>query len=580
MADISKELNDIMTARYGKDVRQSIHDGIEKINNEVEIDSDNFGSSKDLALSTRAYIKRIVDISELPFEKGTYGTTDGKKYDNDNYIRTVQMFTIPERYSFKNSVALYILYYDQDLAYKGYERFTDYGDITLTPPEGSSFMNLILGDVGGQSNLEDRHRITFLAFGSEYLRGNRKTTIESDDGEVHSYELYISDEGRIIAKAPFNAEGSLELYRNGRLIKTEPVYWYTETIVENSEFYDFAILKSSFSNSDLTNSFVMGCEHDQSAILFDENQSVSYGTGGEETTADQQYVKNPTDIYFLIRFPSLRLYTFSTDRTPLTPDYRWCSGILRLPKGYSHLGRKSPIAFFTHGTSGWVGNGAVQSQFNRCNYLLKNGIACFDVNGWTGCYGEELPPNNRYNGQNMGNPAGCACAHKAFEYIKLMYNVEDKCLVVGNSMGGLLALNYANNYRNDILGCFLLYPVIDLKGQAWDNPWNDRCKSNITTFYLMEEDDVYEEKCTYGFNPYKNNYAGIPIFIWHGEQDALVSPETSKQFAQLQNQNGGSVYLRMVDELGHGDYGNWQNIFETESLYAINRFITTMNSLS
>lgn len=36
MADISKELNDIMAARYGKDVRQSIHDGIEKVNDVVE----------------------------------------------------------------------------------------------------------------------------------------------------------------------------------------------------------------------------------------------------------------------------------------------------------------------------------------------------------------------------------------------------------------------------------------------------------------------------------------------------------------------------------------------------------------
>lgn len=36
MPDISKELNDIMNARYGKDVRQSIHDGIEKVNNNLE----------------------------------------------------------------------------------------------------------------------------------------------------------------------------------------------------------------------------------------------------------------------------------------------------------------------------------------------------------------------------------------------------------------------------------------------------------------------------------------------------------------------------------------------------------------
>lgn len=36
MPDISKELNDIMNARYGADVRQSIHDGIKKVNNNLE----------------------------------------------------------------------------------------------------------------------------------------------------------------------------------------------------------------------------------------------------------------------------------------------------------------------------------------------------------------------------------------------------------------------------------------------------------------------------------------------------------------------------------------------------------------
>ena|SRR5690554_2348565 len=36
MADIKKELNDIKNAVYGKEVRGAIHDGIKKINEEVE----------------------------------------------------------------------------------------------------------------------------------------------------------------------------------------------------------------------------------------------------------------------------------------------------------------------------------------------------------------------------------------------------------------------------------------------------------------------------------------------------------------------------------------------------------------
>lgn len=36
MPDISTELNNIKNARYGKDVRQSIYDGIKKVNDNLE----------------------------------------------------------------------------------------------------------------------------------------------------------------------------------------------------------------------------------------------------------------------------------------------------------------------------------------------------------------------------------------------------------------------------------------------------------------------------------------------------------------------------------------------------------------
>ena len=36
MPDITTELNNIMNARYGKDVRKSIHDGIKKVNDIVD----------------------------------------------------------------------------------------------------------------------------------------------------------------------------------------------------------------------------------------------------------------------------------------------------------------------------------------------------------------------------------------------------------------------------------------------------------------------------------------------------------------------------------------------------------------
>ena len=566
------ELVDIRVG-YNGTTYESAGDAVR--DSDAALDSD----IRNMIFSKKAYVKDIVNVSLFPFEKGTYSTESGSAVESETHIRTVKMFPVPKVYYLKTNIAMYAMYYDGTKKFLGYERF-DASEIaqTLNIPETAEWMNVVIGSPSSDGNLENVNEMIFHIYGSEYERGEISADIVLSQGSMQSTELNVSKDNKIIARMPNATNGTLKLYKNGVHMKDVSVGWNDYTVIENAEFYDFAILSSSSVKESIKNSVMFGGDTERSAVAFDSSQSEYGGMEGEETSADQSYVVNPTDIYFLVRFPRNRLYTFSTDQEVNAQSYLWSAGVLRLPKTYSHIGKKVPIAFFTHGTSGWVGNGAVQSQFDRCNYLVDNGIACFDVNGWQGCYGEELPPNNRRNGQNMGNPSACSCAHKAFEYIKKAYNVEEKCLVFGNSMGGLLALNYANNFRGDILGCFLLYPVTDLKAQAWDNPWNTKCHENIIDFYLMP-DDTWDEKCTYGYNPINNNYCGIPIFIWHGTSDTTVSYQGSVDFANKQNSQGGGVYLRTVNGLGHGNYEAWRNIFETESIGAVNWFTTTESAL-
>lgn len=566
------ELQDIRVG-YNGTTYESAGDAVR--DSDAALDSD----IKNMIFSKKAYVKDIVNVSLFPFEKGTYSTESGIAVENETHIRTVKMFPVPKMYYLKTNITMYVMYYTGTKEFLGYEMFAEsVTPQTLNIPETAEWMNVVIGSPNSDGNLENVNEMIFHIYGSEYERGKISANMVLSQGNMQSTELNVSKDNRIIARMPNAANGTLKLYKNGVHMKDVSVGWNDYTVIENAEFYDFAILSSSSVKESIKNSVMFGGDTERASVAFDSSLSEYGGTAGEETSADQSYVVNPTDIYFLVRFPRNRLYTFSTEQEANAQSYLWSAGVLRLPKSYSHIGKKVPIAFFTHGTSGWVGNGAVQSQFDRCNYLVDNGIACYDINGWQGCYGEELPPNNRSNGQNMGNPSACACAHKAFEYIKKVYNVEEKCLVFGNSMGGLLALNYANNYRGDVLGCFLLYPVTDLKTQAWDNPWNTKCHENIINFYNMP-DDTWEERCTYGYNPIKNNYAGIPIFIWHGMNDTVVSYQGSVSFATEQNAKGGSVYLRAVNGLGHGNYEAWRNIFETESIGAVNWFITTGSAL-
>src|SRR5690625_1253854 len=60
MADIKKELNDIKNAVYGKEVRGSIHDGIKKINDEVENATDLSESAKHQVENIQQQVNQLV----------------------------------------------------------------------------------------------------------------------------------------------------------------------------------------------------------------------------------------------------------------------------------------------------------------------------------------------------------------------------------------------------------------------------------------------------------------------------------------------------------------------------------------
>src|SRR5690606_34821477 len=58
--DIQKELNDIKNAVYGREVRGSIHDGIKKINDEVEVATDLSESAKHQVENIQQQVNQLV----------------------------------------------------------------------------------------------------------------------------------------------------------------------------------------------------------------------------------------------------------------------------------------------------------------------------------------------------------------------------------------------------------------------------------------------------------------------------------------------------------------------------------------
>src|SRR5690606_29035076 len=81
MADIEKELNDIKNAVYGREVRGAIHDGIKKINEEVE-------NTTDRQDSVEAQFQSVLDettgkdVISAPEVTAARVGADGTQYSN------------------------------------------------------------------------------------------------------------------------------------------------------------------------------------------------------------------------------------------------------------------------------------------------------------------------------------------------------------------------------------------------------------------------------------------------------------------------------------------------------------------
>ena len=305
----------------------------------------------------------------------------------------------------------------------------------------------------------------------------------------------------------------------------------------------------------------------------------------------EKYKKEPyTDdtIYFKIHvnksFPNDNSTDMSEQDT-YADSWTWCA--LRLPASYTQYGKPCKLAVFCHGAgeAGIIdGDTDTAVAFKRdSEEFVQAGYAVFDITG-----------SNQEYFQHMGSMRSMSAYKKAYEYIVDHYNVEREIYVMGQSMGGLAALNFCQFNKNIVRACAVAYPVTDLKGQAWDMPWFGLSSSDPTRVALAREynfnsyetyktsgnisDLVYEEEKVKGFSPIDNDsiyvdgvrYNGFPcpVKIIHGTSDSTVNYESSVRLINAIKSRGGFAEIRTVSGLTHTIY-SW---LRHEMLLFINRF--------
>lgn len=248
--------------------------------------------------------------------------------------------------------------------------------------------------------------------------------------------------------------------------------------------------------------------------------------------------------------------------------------VLKLPGDYNPIGKPSKLLMVCHGAgrgvTGADGWASADSYNDMISLFVNNGYAVFDCNGYS---------NDAYGVNHWGCPRALEAYRKAYDYITKNYNVETNLCVYGFSMGGLTALNLANENFPNIKAIGLGSPVINMREYAGGN-------AACHAAYFMG--DSYDESKAKGYDPIKwlfaisgTNYVFKslpPIKIWFGGNEDGVTDESklNKQNAinlvnAIKNANGIALY-REIENTGHEICYGANTYANAEILHWFNRF--------
>lgn len=287
-------------------------------------------------------------------------------------------------------------------------------------------------------------------------------------------------------------------------------------------------------------------------------------------------------IFFKVKYNHFRDVSTSTalecrDREEMAE----CECALCLPDNYSETGEETPLILSFHGAFGRVSEADdATGGIYLVEPCIEAGCAALDV-----C-GSEL------HGITMGCPEHLFAAYKAYRYAIRHFNLSDKVLAAGSSMGGQTALNFVNMFPSVVSAVGIFCPRLNMDGVdvnghyctgTWDKvmPIRDMPSNRdliIDVFRFSSSE--WSEATTTGFNPYRTrsflNADGervvippCPIKIWQGTADPTVDPVMAEEYCRSVRRSGSYIELRMLEGVKH----EIVPVMQEELLIWFNRFI-------
>ncbi len=285
-------------------------------------------------------------------------------------------------------------------------------------------------------------------------------------------------------------------------------------------------------------------------------------------------------IFFKARFNNFREVSASTANEVLDrEEWEECEAVLCLPDSYSDDGEETPLILSCHGAGPRVSE--KENMIGGIPYAiecLKAGYAVLDICG------------SAPHGLTLGCPEHIFALYKAYRHAVKNYNLSERVLIAGSSMGGQTALNFANVYPGIVLAIGLFNPGLNLTAvtvgdHVCRNPWDRKTakgypyREKIVVYFRFPNEE-WCEKNTVGFNPYRNRsfidskghrltFPPCPIKVWQGADDMTVDPIMSREYVESIRRAGCYAELHTVDGIKHAV----SPVMREELLVWFNRFI-------
>lgn len=293
-------------------------------------------------------------------------------------------------------------------------------------------------------------------------------------------------------------------------------------------------------------------------------------------------INNRRYVFFKVNFNHFRDVSNSIEHNVIDQeDMKECECVIALPNSYTETGEQTQLVISFHGAGSRISES--EQMLGGLRYIdncIDAGYAVLDVCG------------SEPHGLTMGCPEHIFAAYKAYKYAIKHFNVTQNVLIAGASMGGHVAMNFANTFPSIVTAVGMFYPRLNIDGVTVDGhycigTWDKRehkegvpsTHDRIVEIYRFPSDSWCEEN-TIGFNPYKTrsfiNNEGkrvvippCPIKIWQGTDDPTVDPVMVKEYVESIKRSGSYVELHMLQ----GGVHKITSVMKDELLLWFNRFV-------